>query len=139
MSTATQNTNTGVATKDATHNSQVCSTEGSGRTCAVSPRVDITETRDRYILKADMPGVEKSGLDIQLENNELTLIGRRTTPVVQGEVLYGETHSLEFRRTFTLDPSIDAAKISARLDQGTLTLDLPKAEAVRPRKIAVTE
>jgi len=103
-----------------------------------APVVDIFETNDNYVLKADMPGVNKDGLEILLEGNELTLVGRPTAATPEGELLYRESVAREFRRVFALDPEIDTAKISAQLDQGVLTLLLPKAEKVKPRKITVT-
>jgi len=103
-----------------------------------APVVDIFETNDHYVLKADMPGVSKEGLEILLEANELTLVGRPDPGPTPGEVLYQESVAREFRRVFALDPEIDTAKISAQLDQGVLTLLLPKAEKVKPRKITVT-
>jgi HSP20 family protein len=82
--------------------------------------------------------VNKDGLDISVENNKLTIIGRRSVPVVEGTLIHRESRSENFRRTFELDPSIDANKISARIEQGLATLTLPKAEHVKPRKITVS-
>jgi HSP20 family protein len=72
-----------------------------------------------------------------VENNELTILGRRSMPSVEGTLIHRESRSENFRRTFERDPSIDAGKISAKIDQGVVTLTLPKAEQVKPRKIAV--
>jgi HSP20 family protein len=102
----------------------------------VSPGVNIVETKEGYLLEAEMPGVNKAGLDIQLEENVLTLVGRRA-PAPEGNSLYRESRAADFRRVFELDPSIDSQKISARIDQGILTLSLPKTEKVKPRKISV--
>jgi len=105
----------------------------------VSPRVNITETKDGYVLEAEMPGVNKGGLEISLEGNELTLTGRRTEEVQGLDLLYRESTNRDFRRVFVLDPTIDAGKIEAKMDNGVLRLHLPKAEKVKPRKIQVTE
>jgi HSP20 family protein len=70
--------------------------------------------------------------------NELTIIGRRSLRKVEGALLHHESRPEDFRRTFELDPSIDADKISAKVDQGLVTLTLPKTEHVKPRKIAVS-
>ncbi len=59
-------------------------------------------------------------------------------PTVLGTLIHRESRRKNFRRAFELDPSIDAGKISARIEQGVLTLTLPKAEQVKPRKIAVS-
>jgi len=82
--------------------------------------------------------VNKDGLDVSVENNELTIVGRRSLPVVEGTLVHRESRPENFRRTFELDPSIDANKISARVEQGLVTLTLPKAEHVKPRKITVS-
>lgn len=105
----------------------------------LSPPVNITETKDAYTLEADMPGVSKDGLEILLEGHELTLVGRRAHNEGVGEPLYRESIPRDYRRVFELDPAIDTDKISARMEQGVLTLTLPKAERVKPRKIAVTD
>ncbi len=103
----------------------------------VAPPVDITESKDEYLLQADMPGVTKETLEVVLDDNELTLIGRRTPAAVAGEVLHRESTTHDFRRTFVLDPVIDRERITAQIDQGLLTVHLPKAEKVKPRRIAV--
>lgn len=95
------------------------------------------ETKEGYILEAEMPGVSKGGLEITLEGNELTISGRRDVPPIDGEALYRESRALDLRRVFELDPAIDTAKISAKMDQGVLILELPKAERVKPRRISI--
>lgn len=103
----------------------------------VTPKVNITETQDRYVVEAEFPGVNKEGLDVSLDNNELTIVGHRQSNT-SGNLLYRESHSADFRRVFELDPSVDAAKISAKIEQGILTLTLPKTEQVKPRRISVS-
>lgn len=103
----------------------------------VSPEVNIFETKDRYVLEAEMPGVGKDGLEVTLEGNELTIVGRRNQENVSGEALFCERQRYDFRRVFELDPAIDTAKVSAKMDQGILTLTLPKSENVKPRKINI--
>jgi len=104
-----------------------------------APEVNITETKDSYVLEAEMPGVNKDGLDISLEDNVLTLTGRQSGAVPPGTLTYRESKMTDYRRAFELDPVVDTARISARMDQGVLTLTLPKVEKVKPRKIAVTD
>ena len=103
----------------------------------VAPDVNIYETDDGYVLQAEMPGVTKQGLEITLEGNTLTFVGHRDEPAVPGNVLYRESRGANYRRVFELDPAIDAGKISAEMHQGVLTLTLPKAERVKPRKIEI--
>lgn len=105
----------------------------------VVPDVNIYETKDGYELEAEMPGVNKDGLEITLEGHEITITGRRTNEVVAGETLFRERHSADYRRVFDLDPAIDTSRVSARMYQGVLFLTLPKSEAVKPRKIVVSE
>ena len=104
----------------------------------VAPPSRVIETGDGYTLEVEMPGVTKDGLDISIENNELTITGRRSLPIVEGTLTHRESHPENFRRRFELDPSIDGNKISARIEQGLATLTLPKAEQVKPRKITVS-
>lgn len=105
----------------------------------VAPDVNIYETKDGYALEAEMPGVNKDGLEITLEGHEITIVGRRTAEVISGATLFRERHGADYRRVFALDPAIDISKINARMNQGVLFLTLPKSEAVKPRKIAVGE
>ena len=104
----------------------------------VTPVASVVEDGDAYLLKVEMPGVNKEGLEISVENNELTITGRRDLAQIEGTLIHRESRPENFRRVFELDPSIDTSKISARIDQGFLTLTLPKAEQVKPRKIAVS-
>jgi HSP20 family molecular chaperone IbpA len=105
----------------------------------VTPLANIVETRDGYVLEAEMPGVSRDGLEVTVENGDLTIYGRRKSYESPGVLLYGESRGADFRRTFEIDSSINAAGITAKIEQGILTLHLPKAEAVKPRKISVTD
>lgn len=104
---------------------------------SIAPISSVIEDGDRYTLQVEMPGVNKEGLEIAVENNELTIWGRRSLPTIDGTLIHRESRPENFRRTFELDPSIDTGKISAKVDQGVVTLTLPKAEQVKPRKIKV--
>lgn len=103
-----------------------------------TPPASVTEIGDGYTLEIEMPGVKKDGLEISVNNNELTIVGRRSLPAVEGTPIHREARPEHFRRAFEIDPSIDANKISAKIDQGLVTLTLPKAEHVKPRKITVS-
>ena len=112
---------------------------GSRQTEAfVAPTASVSEDGDGYLLQVEMPGVNKEGLEISTEANQLTITGRRSLPTVRGTLLHQELRRQNFRRTFELDPSIDMNKIGARIEQGLLTVTLPKGEHVKPRKIAVS-
>ena|ERR1700741_1763625 len=104
----------------------------------VVPPASVIEVGDGYTLELEMPGVAKDGLDISVENNELTIVGWRSLPKIEGTLIHHESRPGNFRRMFELDPSIDGGKISAKIEQGLVTLTLPKAEHVKPRKIRVS-
>ena len=104
----------------------------------IAPPASVIEAGDGYTLEIEMPGVTKDGLDISVENNELTILGRRSLPRVEGTLVHQESRPENYRRTFELDPSIDADRISAKVEHGLVTLTLPKAEHVKPRKITVS-
>jgi len=123
--------------KQATETAVAPKTERAEPRPYVCPEVDIFEDDAGYILQAEMPGVNKNGLEVTIEGNSLTLVGRRAPNTSHGEVLMGERTRPDFMRVFELDPAIDAAKINAQINQGLLTLRLPKSERVKPRRIAV--
>lgn len=102
------------------------------------PAVNIHENADGYTLEADIPGVTREGLEIYLDQNELTLLGRRAV-ARPGTQHYRESKDADFRRVFELHPEIDTDKITARVENGVLTLQLAKREQVKPRRISVTD
>jgi HSP20 family protein len=106
---------------------------------SITPVVNITETKEGYYLEAEMPGVNKDGLEVTLEGNELTILGHRQSHEPEGaQALYRESLNRDYRRVFVLDPQVDTSKINAKMDQGVLKLTLPKAASAKPRKIEVT-
>ena len=104
----------------------------------IAPSASVVEAADGCTLEVEMSGVNKERLEISVDNNELTIVGRRSLPAVEGTLIHRESRPENYRRTFEIDPSIDANKISAKIDQGVVTLTLPKAEHVKPRKITVS-
>jgi HSP20 family protein len=102
-----------------------------------APAASVIEDGDAYTLQVEMPGVNKEGLEISVENNELVITGRRSLPTIEGTLLHRESRPENYRRSFEIDPSIDTGKVSAKIEQGVVTLHLPKAEHVKPRKISV--
>jgi len=104
----------------------------------ITPPASIRETADAYTLELEMPGVNKEGLEISIDKNELSIVGRRSAPVIEGALLHRESRPHNYRRVFEIDPSIESGKIAAKMHQGVVTLTLPKAEKVKPRKIAVS-
>jgi len=102
-----------------------------------SPEVNIYETPEGYLLEAEMPGVTRDGIEISLEGAEITITGHRQVENPPGEVLVRESRPVDYRRVFEIDPAIDTSRVAARVDQGVLTVTLPKSERVKPRQIKV--
>jgi HSP20 family protein len=102
----------------------------------VTPPVDIYETVEGLVVKADLPGVAKENLEVRVENNLLTIRGK-SAHVAPGDPIYREYELANFFRQFELNERVDQVKISADLKHGVLTLSLPKAEEAKPRRIDV--
>jgi len=102
-----------------------------------TPRVDVVETENEFVLFADLPGVKDEDVDVHFENGELFLQAR--CPARQPEVKYvlNEYGTGDYYRAFTINQDVAADKISAVLKNGVLTVQLPKSEAVKPRRIQV--
>ncbi|MCI4625095.1 MAG: Hsp20/alpha crystallin family protein [Candidatus Magnetoovum sp. WYHC-5] len=103
-----------------------------------SPVVDIVERNGDVLITADMPGVDKNSVDITLEKNVLTIYGYVTPEVPEGFKLAYEEYGVgDYKRSFTLSDEVARDKIEATIQNGVLTLVLPKAEAAKTRKIEV--
>jgi HSP20 family protein len=111
--------------------------QSTDHTAYVAPYADVESKDSGYVLYAEMPGVNRDGIEITVEDGNLVLIGQRQPLSVSGEPLHRETRQLSYRRVYELDPSIDANKISARIEQGILSVNLPKAENLKPRRITL--
>jgi HSP20 family protein len=111
--------------------------QSTEQTAYVAPYVDIESTDSGYVLHAEMPGVNRDGIQITVEEGNLVLLGQRQPLSVSGEPLHREMRQLSYRRVYELDPSIDADKISARIEQGILTVTLPKVESLKSRRITL--
>ena len=101
------------------------------------PAVDIYESAEALTLVADMPGVGPENIAIDVHDNHLTLRGTVTPEGEKERVLLQEYGVGDYFREFTLGRTIDQSKIEASMKHGVLTLNLPKAEAIKPRKISV--
>ena len=102
------------------------------------PQTDIFETSEALTLVLEMPGVEKKDLDISLENNVLRVDGRIDFSKYEGmDPLYTEYNVGHYTRSFNLSNKIDQEHIGAQLDDGVLTLTLPKAKEAQPRRISI--
>ena len=103
------------------------------------PQFDIVETEDELLLFGDLAGVTAENLDIRFENRELTVYGRVERRYQDIDRLTREFEIGDFHRAFRVGEEIDADKIAAEINQGVLTIHLPKSEAVKPRRIKVRE
>ena len=102
------------------------------------PLTDIYETADQYMLKMEMPGVLKEKLNIVLENNELEIRGETEKFNPENmELKYSEFSQYNYYRRYNVGNDIDRNRIKATFDNGVLTLELQKQEAVKPKKIAI--
>lgn len=108
--------------------------EGQGR--YFQPATDIIETADAVILKLDMPGVAKENVDLTVDKDMLTIIGK-TDPEPSGESVYRETYVGDYERQFTLTADVDAGNITATMSHGVLTVSIGKAERIKPKKIKI--
>jgi HSP20 family protein len=104
-----------------------------------SPAVDILETENDLVLKADLPEVQSNDIDIQVENQTLTIKGERKFDHDESSTGY---HRIErsygtFVRSFTVPSTVDTEKVSADYKNGVLTLKLPKKETAKPRQVKV--
>ncbi len=104
----------------------------------VTPVCSICEDEGKVVVNVEMPGVDKKNVDIRIEGNELVIFGKRTDENREGTFLLRERRSGDFRKTFTLDESIDQEHVEGKLSDGLLTLTLKIKEAARPRQIAVS-
>jgi HSP20 family protein len=104
-----------------------------------SPAVDIYETADGVVLQAELPGLSKDDIDIQVRENILTLKGERRLEkdVKQENYLRVERSYGSFQRAFTLPAAVQADKIRAVFKDGVLHLNIPKAEEAKPKQIKV--
>ncbi len=102
------------------------------------PRTSLYEKGDNFEVRAEVPGVDKNDLTVNIQGNYLEISGSRTVDVPEGyKVHRSERGSTRFSRSFTLPAEVDADKVSASLKDGMLYLTLPKSEAAKPRKITV--
>lgn len=97
-----------------------------------TPRMDVREESDRYVVSLDAPGMEKDKLQIDASQDTLTISGERkietTSQDAQGNVIQQERKTGSFKRSIPMPANVDADKIAAKYDLGVLTIDLPKKE-----------
>ena len=103
-----------------------------------TPPIDIYETDEGLILRADLPGVSLDTLELQVQDNKLTLFGRMEQIVPENaRLLHQEYETGDFLRSFILSDEVDHQHIAAKLNNGVLEVVLPKADKPEPRRIPV--
>ena len=104
------------------------------------PAMDLVETDDRFVLRADLPGLSEDDVDVTLENDGLTVSGQRKAETETREKGYYrvERASGSFRRSLSLPEGVDPDAIEANFDKGVLEVRIPKPEQRKPRKVAIT-
>ena len=112
---------------------------GLAAASAFAPRFDVKETKDAYVIKADMPGVKEEELDVSLNGNLLTISGKREADHHdEGDAYYAIERSYgSFARSFTMPESVDGAGVTADLKNGVLAVYIPKKPEAQPRRIAI--
>ena len=110
--------------------------ETSSQLYEVVPAVDIYENNDEILLHADMPGVLKENVSVDIDNGTLSLRGVRKLDT-NGTAAWEEFTDVEYVRSFSVPQTIDVEKVEAELKKGVLRLHLPKSEAAKPRTIEI--
>lgn len=104
----------------------------------IAPLVDIYETKDDYFLSAQMPGVKKEDVKIKLEDGNLVIMGRIDyDTILNNKYTLKETETGNYYRRFKISDSVDETNIDAKLENGVLTVKLPKHERVKPKTIEI--
>jgi len=103
------------------------------------PAATVIEKPEGFVIEADLPGVAREGIELNVENDVLTIQGKRGAVTGNNGTrpLYRESSSLDYRRAFELGREIDRSKVTARFEQGVLQVFLPKAESLKPRRIDI--
>ena len=113
--------------------------ESEDRNLSWSPRVDLVELEDRFEVSAELPGLSREDVKVELQENVLTLSGEKQSAVEKKDrnLFVCERNYGQFRRSFQFPNRIDAAKIDASFKDGILTVSLPKVEEAKPKLIDV--
>jgi HSP20 family protein len=105
------------------------------------PALDLYEDKDNYVVKMELPGMSKEGIDISLHDGVLSVSGERKDEQKHedGETYRSERFFGRFQRSITLPASVDGSKVNASYQDGILTITLPKAEEAKPKQITINE
>lgn len=105
-----------------------------------APGVDVVETKDEVVVRAEVPGMTKEDISVTLQDNVLTLRGEKKQEQAENGATYHRVERMygSFVRSFTLPTVVQADKVKAAYKDGVLTITLPKAEEVKPKEISIT-
>lgn len=110
----------------------------AAQNAAIMPRVDVVEDKSGITLYADLAGVSKDKLALQIDADTLTIEGELGLDTPEGmEASHAEINLPRYRRVFALSKELDSEKISAQFEHGVLKLNIPKAEHLQPRKVQI--
>ena len=119
------------------HNDNNTVTEAPARR-TVTPRYTVRETPAAFVVTAQLPGVERSAVETTVHGENLTVFARRAAAVpADWSPLHRESSDADYRLVLELDHRVDRERVTAELSQGVLTLTVPKAETVKPRRIEI--
>jgi HSP20 family protein len=113
---------------------------GSGATGSWVPPLDVFESNDKYVVAVELPGIEPSDVEVSVEDSTLTIKGQRDffyKDATDDAFRRIERRYGQFTRTLTLPTTADVEKVDASFDKGVLTIEVPKREEAKPRKITV--
>jgi HSP20 family protein len=115
-------------------------TRDSGLFSGWTPALDVYDEKDNFVVKAELPGLKKEDIDINVHNGVLTISGERKqeTEKKEGQTFRSERYFGRFQRSLTLPAAVDVQKVKASYKDGVLTIDLPKAEEAKPKQIAIS-
>ncbi|MDJ0623245.1 MAG: Hsp20/alpha crystallin family protein [Desulfocapsaceae bacterium] len=104
-----------------------------------SPRTNLYDSGDHFVVVAEVPGMTKDDIDVKIQGNYLELSGSRKIKSPEGYKIHRtESTTATFTRSFTIPSDVDVEKVDASLQNGLLTLKLPKAEAAKPKQINIS-
>jgi len=105
-----------------------------------TPALDVYDEKDNFVVKAELPGLKKEDIEINVHNGVLTISGERKseTEKKEGQTFRSERYFGRFQRSVTLPALVNVSEVKASYKDGVLTIDLPKAEEAKPKQIAVT-
>jgi HSP20 family protein len=101
------------------------------------PASTVIEKPEGYLIEADLPGVPREGIQLTIEDDALTILGKRGEKTAGTRQLHRETAAFDFRRSFELGREVERQGVTARFENGVLQVFLPKSEALKPRRIEV--